>query len=144
MADRISVMDGGRLVQSGAPDTLYSAPNSASSPVFRRGQHHPGDCPDRAVATAIGDFPAGDLADGSAAVVVVPGRFAAGKRRGASRRGLHRRHHPGPHARPDSLVHLAVHDLHLHARAAGVFLPAAGERVRLTVDPAQAFVFPAS
>ncbi|MEC8563295.1 MAG: TOBE domain-containing protein, partial [Pseudomonadota bacterium] len=43
-----------------------------------------------------------------------------------------------------SLVHLAVHDLHLHARAAGVFLPPAGERVRLTVDPAQAFVFPAS
>ena len=146
MADRISVMDGGRLVQSGAPDTLYSAPNSAFvASFFGEVNTIPAIVRNRAVATAIGDFPAGDLADGSAAVVVVRPEGLRLESGAALRdedctgdiiqaRMLGR----------TSLVHLAVHDLHLHARAAGVFLPAAGERVRLTVDPAQAFVFPAS
>jgi iron(III) transport system ATP-binding protein len=47
-----------------------------------------------------------------------------------------------------SLVHLSVPDgrggtLHMHARAPGQFLPPEDSLLSVTIDPRQAFVFPA-
>jgi iron(III) transport system ATP-binding protein len=45
-----------------------------------------------------------------------------------------------------SLIHLSVptgtDELHLHARVPGLNSLESGSRVRITVDPSQAFVFP--
>ena len=144
MADRISVMDGGRWSKAARPTPFIARPTRPSSPVFSarstpsRRLSVTARWPPRLATSRPATWPTAARRWSSCARKVCGWKAA----RAADdctgdiiqARMLGR----------TSLVHLAVDDLHLHARTAGVFLPAAGEQVRLTVDPGQAFVFPAS
>ena len=153
MADQICVLKDGKMVQSGPPESLYRQPISAFvAGFFGEVTMLPAVVNNGVAATVIGDFPAPDLGDNTAATVVVrPEALLLEKAPAACTDA-----HLGMiiQARMlgrSSLVHVSVTntvppsvpaELHLHARVGGVFLPAAGERVRIAVDQAQSFVFP--
>ena len=152
MADRIVVMRAGRNVQTGRPDSLYYHPASAFVTEFfsdvnrLKGVVHAG-----VVQTPFGRLEAGRLADGSAAQILIrpealklspadgrPPEEDAAEARVLAARMLGR----------TSLVHLCTcrqsgEELHLHARVPGRFLPPEETVLRVRLDRAQAFVFPA-
>ncbi len=152
MADRIAVMRGGRIVQQGSPADLYCAPADAFVAAFFgevnlvEGQVH-----GNSVDTLAGPVAAVGLTDGAPVSVVIR---PEGVRIDPLTEGFTRE----PCGEVEqarllgrtSLVHLTMRGegarvgetLHLHARVPGVFLPRPGTRVRVSVDPAQTFVFP--
>jgi iron(III) transport system ATP-binding protein len=72
MADRIMLMDAGRIAQNGTPEELYHRPASLLAARFFSDLNEiAGVCRDGAVATPIGVFPATGLADGEEATVCV-------------------------------------------------------------------------
>lgn len=168
MADRILVMNEGRVIQDGTPVDTYFQPATAFvaalfGPVNRIG----GAVAGGHVATPLGTFEAPGLADGTAVEILIrpeglrlarPGEapeVRAGdvpcKPAPVSGSGSG----PAPiraiAARPlgrSSHVILKVPDgngraLTVEARVPGVFLPEPGAEVRVTVNPRQAYVFPA-
>ncbi len=152
MADRIALMNRGRLVQVGPPDRLYFHPASAfAAEFFSEVNRLPGRVAGGQVVTPLGFLPADTLADGTPIEVLVrpeairllPPGETAGHGHAAARviaaRLLGR----------TSLVHLSVETaegtpLHLHARVPGRFLPANEDAFSLDLDPALVFVFPLS
>ena len=152
MADRIALMKDGRFAQVGTPTDLYFQPKSAFAAAFfgdinriearvRRG---------RAI-TPLGEIAAEGFGEDEAVEVLIRPE------------GVHLQSGlaDGDGARPtvevvesrllgrSSLIHLTARgdgretgDVHLHARAPGHFLPAVQERLSLTLDPKQTFVFP--
>ncbi|WP_119165666.1 ABC transporter ATP-binding protein [Algihabitans albus] len=150
MADRIALMDQGRLIQVGAPDRLYFHPvNAFAAEFFGEINRLPGRVEAERVLTPLGPLPAEGLRDGQPVEVLVrpeairllpPGETAGPGYAGAqviAARLLGR----------TSLVHLSVEQaegapLHLHARIPGRFLPANEDAFSLDLDPALAFVFP--
>ncbi len=151
MADRILVMDNGRIVQSGTPYETYFHPTSAFvTALFGPVNRLETTVRDGRADSPLGTFEAAGLADGTAAHILVRveglklgmGPAASGdapKVRLISARLLGRSTH----------VRVAVADgadgeQILQARVPGAFLPEPGASIHVTVDPAQAFVFPAS
>ena len=151
MADRIALMNHGRLVQVGAPDRLYFHPATAfAAEFFGEINRLPGQVEGGQVLTPLGPLPAADLGDGRPVEVLVrpeairllppgetAGSGAAAMAQVIAARLLGR----------TSIVHLSVtwaggEPLHLHARVPGRFLPANEDVFSLDLDPALAFVFP--
>ncbi|MGE0743604.1 MAG: ABC transporter ATP-binding protein [Rhodospirillales bacterium] len=148
MGDRIAVMRQGRIVQEGTPEQLYLRPaNAYVAGLFSDVNRMTGTVAAGHVRTPIGVVCTPALADGLAVEVLVrpegvvlgapgdgsnaaaPGTVVAARLLGGS-----------------SLIHVAVAgpdgDAHVHARTAGVRRPAEGERVAVSLDPEQTFVFP--
>ncbi len=72
MADRIALMRAGRIVQQGAPYTLYSAPADRQAAMFFSDVNVvPGRVRGGAVETVFGPFPADGIDEGRTAEVVV-------------------------------------------------------------------------
>ena len=153
MADRIAVMRDGRIVQQGSPADLYCAPADAFvAAFFGEVNLIEGRVQGAAVDTLVGTVASDGIADGTEVSVVIR---PEGVRIEALSEGFSR----DPCGEVEqarllgrtSLVHLTMRgegarlgeSLHLHARVPGVFLPRPGTRVRVSVDPAQTFVFPA-
>jgi iron(III) transport system ATP-binding protein len=159
MADRIAVMREGAIVQEGTPAELYFHPVSAFvAAFFSQVNRIRSAVAGGAAATPFGPVPAPGLAEGSPVEVLIrpealrlaaldqgegltPGGQGAGGEAAVGKviaaRLLGR----------TSLIHLCAGDfqgdhLHLHARMPGRFLPAEDALVNVTLDLAQAFVFP--
>jgi iron(III) transport system ATP-binding protein len=148
MADRLLIMNDGRIVQAGRPHDVYAKPASAFvAALFGPVNRLTGRVQGGRVETSLGAFPAPGLADGSAAQVLIriegvraappgaepPGTKCAVTLRVIDARSLGRA----------SILHLAADGLSVQARIPGVFLPAPGQPVAVWTNPAQTFVFPA-
>lgn len=151
MADRVALMCDGRIVQVGPPSELYISPLSAFvASFFGEVNRLAGRVEEGRVATPFGALEAKDLASGTAVDVLIrpealrleslPAGSAAN---GAVAKVLAARM-----LGRSSLIHLSVavvggHDLHLHARVPGRFLPPETAQLAIFLDRSQAFVFPA-
>ena len=150
LADRIALMREGRIVQFGSPLDLYRRPVDAFAAGFfgevnrinaRVSSEH--------VQTPWGPLDAPEMLDGEEAAILIrpealrlqplgpDGAEGVGTAKVMASRMLGR----------SSLVHLSVngasgHDLHLHARVPGRFLPPEDEVLAVHLDRSQAFVFP--
>jgi iron(III) transport system ATP-binding protein len=148
MADRIAVMQDGRLAQVGTPMEIYFQPTTAFvARFFSEVNRLTGTVGDGCVDTPLGTVAVEDFADGTEVDVLVrpealrvrrvdggtpiyPARVLASRILGRS-----------------SLIHLSItiadgRDLHLHSRVPGRLLPAEHEIVDIELDFDQAFVFP--
>jgi iron(III) transport system ATP-binding protein len=145
MADRIAVMRAGRVVQMGEPAELYNRPvDSFVASTFGEINVLEAKVAGGAVETAVGRFAAAGLAEAQAAGVLIRPEGVTLTPAADGEAVVLVSHHLGR----SSLVHLRVEKpgmapQHLHARLPGSICPAEGARVRLRIDPAQAFVFPA-
>ncbi|MGQ7248798.1 TOBE domain-containing protein [Halomonas sp. V046] len=149
MADRIVLMRGGRIVQTGTPQQLYCAPQDPFVVTFFGEVNRlEGEVRGGYVHTAVG--PVGtQLDEGSRAQVLV--RPEALRVVEIEAPASHEHHSHVLMARllgRTSLLHLCVHgvegqEAHMHARVPGVFLPQEGQAVQVSLDPSQAFVFAA-
>tara|TARA_R110002167_G_scaffold162836_2_gene359416 strand:- start:1809 stop:2270 length:462 start_codon:yes stop_codon:yes gene_type:complete len=149
MADRIMVMQDGRIVQSGTPVEIYFHPKTVFvaelfGPVNRL------DCrvENGALVSALGRFPANGLADGSEAQILIrPEALSLSQPDTAdggvaltvvSARSLGRSTH----------LTLSLEDggtgTLFNARMPGVFLPETGSSVRASVAPENLLIFPKS
>ena len=148
MADRIAVMRDGRNLQTAPPEALYCQPaNAFVAEFFSEVNRLSGVVEGGTVQTPFGALSANGLSDGAAAEVLIRPEalklapvadIGAGSARVLAARMLGR----------TSLIHLCTcqqigEELHLHARVPGRFLPSEDEVLRVTLDPSQAFVFPA-
>jgi len=152
MADRIAVMRSGSLLQLGSPVDIYYHPASAYvAGFFSDVNRIAGTVQAGHVATPLGQLPAAGFPDGAAVEIImrpealkVGAEVIPGDGHGVARvltaRMLGRA----------SLLHLELdtaevegHPLHLHCRVPGLFLPQEGEKVAISLDPRQIFVFPA-
>ena len=149
MADRIVLMRDGRIVQIGTPQELYCHPlDPFVVTFFGEVNQLEGVVENGFVHTAIGPV-ATKLAEGSRVQVLV--RPEALRVVEIKSDVPHDHHSHVLIARllgRSSLLHLCVHGIdgqeaHLHARVPGVFLPEEGQAVQVSLDPSQAFVFPA-
>jgi iron(III) transport system ATP-binding protein len=152
MADRIAVMQSGRNIQTGPPDALYCRPTNAFvAEFFSDVNRLAGTVQSGEVQTPFGALSADGLAEGEAAEVLIrpealklaPSRDGDGDTEEGTARVLASRM-----LGRTSLVHLCTcrqtgEELHLHARVPGRFLPPEDAVLRVTLDPSQAFVFPA-
>ncbi|MEQ8194521.1 MAG: ABC transporter ATP-binding protein [Rhodospirillales bacterium] len=161
MADRILVMEQGRIVQSGTPEQTYCRPaNAYVAALFGPVNRLNGVVAQNHVDTPLGRFDAGHLTDGTRVQIFIrPEGIAVRKCRDMS-----------DSATPDSAaaasgtvmrvldvnllgrsshVHLGgigtpqSREIHLLARVHGVFVPERGSEVEIAVDTAHAFVFSA-
>jgi iron(III) transport system ATP-binding protein len=149
LGDRIALMDGGRLVQVGAPVDLYTRPATAfAARFFGEVNDVPGVVRGGRVATPVGSVPADDHPEGAAVRVLI--RPEALRLDGAEGRDgipILARVDAARLLGRTSLVHLSVPDgrggsIHLHSRMPGQYLPAEGTHVSVALDARQAFVFP--
>jgi iron(III) transport system ATP-binding protein len=159
MADRIAMMDRGRIVQIGTPSEIYGEPKSrfvaeffsdlnAIAGVVRQGR----------VATPFGPVPAGELPENTPVEVLIRPEALRVDLNGQGNQGIAARVVAARLLGRTSLVHLCLnldpahlHDRplaenqheHWHARVPGRFLPAEESVVRVVLDTTQSFVFPA-
>ena len=141
IADRIALLQQGRLVQLGAPEELYERPRTLfAARYFCDLNEIPGEIRDGRAQTALGVFDAPGLADGACVVGIRPQAFSFGDK-GLEAVVLNRRF-----TGEAQLVGCSVEGLSapLEARIAPGHGPAPGERVRLGVAAAGVLVFPAS
>ena len=150
MADRIAVMNTGRIVQEGSPSELYCSPSSAFvagifSELNRINGVIRGDC----VFTDLGALPIKGFRDGDPVLVTIrPEAVRIHSAKVAENRRLAAVVESRLLGRT-SLVHLSypwpVPDngrrWHLHARVPGVVLPDPGQVVSFDLDLSQIFVF---
>ncbi len=150
MADRLLVMNDGRIMQAGRPHDVSATPASAFvAALFGPVNRLSGRVQGGRVETALGVFAAPGLADGAACQILIriegvraappgaepPGVGGTVTLNVIDARSLGRA----------SILHLADGDggLSVQARIPGVFLPAPGQPVAVWTNPAQTFVFPA-
>ena len=156
MADRIAVMRGGSLQQLGSPVDIYYRPASAYvAGFFSDVNRIAGTVRHGAVATPFGMLAAEGFPEGAAVEIVMRpealqvepqgqagplSAAAAHTARVLTARMLGRA----------SLLHLELRaggpesaPLHLHCRVPGLFLPAEGEQIAISLDSRQVFVFAA-
>jgi iron(III) transport system ATP-binding protein len=148
MADRIALMNRGRIEQAGKPVEVYGHPASAFvARFFGEVNELRGIVRDRAVATPFGSLRADGHAEAASVQVVIRPEALkltpADSDKGApciakvmASRLLGR----------SSWIHLDIggsgeHPQHFHARVPGSYLPAEDEMLAVRLDPAQAFVF---
>ena len=148
MSDNIVVLDQGQVCQTGRPVNLYCQPSTAFvAEFFGEVNRIEGRVDHGQINTVLGSFAAPEsLADGDPVSIVIRHEALNIEPNGDSEsanafvmeaRLLGRA----------SLIHLSVpagtEELHFHARVPGLNSLQQGAPVRITVDPAQAFVFPA-
>jgi len=147
MGDRIALLDSGGIVQQGSASELYCRPrNPLVATFFGEVNRLPGRVQAGQVPTPLGPLPAPQLADGVAVEVLL------------RTEGIRLEHHCGSGRAPNAVIH-SVRWLGQLSRIELQTLPDAqpltvhmlgptphhaGERVRLTIDPELAFVFPAT
>jgi iron(III) transport system ATP-binding protein len=152
MADRIALMKDGRFAQIGTPTELYFQPTSAFAAAFfgdiNRFEAAVGG---GKVATPLGDIPAEGFADGARVEVLIRPeglQLQSDLAEGASGQAVAEVVESRLLGR-SSLIHLTAagrgagsEAIHLHARAPGHFLPPVREKLAVSLDPKQTFVFP--
>ena len=144
MSDRIVVLRDGHVVQTGRPVNLYCQPSSAFvAEFFGEVNQVEGVVVKDKVVTSIGEFSAPKtLADGSPAIVIIRHEALLID---AGNDGVVGEVMESRLLGRASLIHLSVptgrDEIHLHARIPGLNSIEVGSQVRVTVDPAQAFVF---
>ena len=151
MADRIYLMQAGKLIQSGPPAEVYARPNSAfAARFFSNINELEGVVQDGAVATPLGPIAAEGRAPGARVKVLfrpesldcAPLNGGAGGKAVVLAATVTEVRFIGV-AR--LLRVLAATEggtaLDLQVRATGAYAPEVGTKVGLTLDPAQAFVF---
>ena len=165
MADRIAMMDRGRLVQIGSPSEIYGQPaNRFVAEFFSDLNVIPGIVRGGRVATPFGPVAAGGMAEGCHVEVLIrPEALRIHGPNGHDAAGVAARVVAARLLGRTSLVHLCLnldpahrHDgadargtpaetahEHWHARVPGRFLPAEGSLVQVALDATQSFVFPA-
>jgi iron(III) transport system ATP-binding protein len=149
MADRIALMQAGRIVQVGEPSDLYFRPAEAfAAEFFGEVNRISSRVSGGGAASPFGPLPAAGLPDGTPVTCLI--RSEALKLRTVPPNGTTAPHAVVEAARllgRSSLIHLHTHPstghtLHLHARAMGVSLLQPGTEVWIEVDPRLVFVFP--
>jgi len=147
MADRILVMNEGRIVQAGTPSETYYHPGSAYvAALFGPVNRLQGRVAQGRLETALGTFPADALDEGASAQIMIRPegiRVQAAEEHGAVGAKVVNARLLGS----ASHLHLVVENssadgVDLQARIPGAFLPERGETIRIGVQPDQAFVFP--
>ncbi len=142
MADRIALMDDGRILQEGAPAELYRAPRSAFCATFvGEANALRSVVIGESIATVLGQVPANGHADGASVDILirpeglqidaengVPGQVKSVRILGRS--GL-------------ATIELES-GVEVTARLFWSNLPKEGQMVRVSADPAMTFVFPAA
>ena len=149
LADRIVLMRDGRIVQTGSPVDLYCRPVDAfAASFFGEVNHLAGQVGTGRVNTPFGVLSAQGLADGGAVEILIrPEGLHIHAGEGAGDGRVRGRVEAARLLGRTSLIHLSVDDgaggeLHMHSRMPGQFLPEEQSQVTITLDPAQAFVFP--
>lgn len=143
MADRISIMGEGKIVQTGTPDTLYRKPNSAYTASFM-GEVNRFHAPvEKGVAkTPFGDFKS-NISTPYAEIIIRPEALKLSS--GDDQKGCKAFVMASRLIGGFSLVHMRCKgfekEIHLHARIFGHCLPKIGEVFYVTVDSKQLFVF---
>ena len=145
-ADRIVLMRDGAVVQAGTPDELYATPVDAFTAAFFGAVNRvPGTVAGAEIRTSLGVLANPGFGDGEAVEVLIRpdglSLAAGGERRGAEMQvcSVH-------FAGASSVVRLSEryddpdHD-HFHARLPGLTRHRTGEKVRISIDPGQSFVF---
>ena len=136
-ADRLALMDAGRILQTGTPRELYLRPVSlAAAHLLGEADALPARVANGVAETAFGATPAPAAADGPAVVMARPEAYRLGDGRDVE---VTSSRFAGGYVD----VHLTVDGVVGHAHVFGAAAPAAGERVRVSLDPAFCAVFPA-
>lgn len=143
MADRIALLDRGRVVQAGTAEDLYTRPlNGFVAEFFGEINRLEGKVEAGGVATRFGALPARGLDDGCPVDILIRPRGLEidpdGGSQGARATVINARL-----VGPDSLIDLMLDhtDISLRARIPGAVLPEIGASVGVTLDQSQAFVF---
>ncbi|MDB6179958.1 ABC transporter ATP-binding protein [Paracoccus fistulariae] len=144
MADRIAIMDQGRVLQQGAPLDLYHRPaNLAVAQFFSDLNLLPGKVSHGGVATGIGAISAGPLAEGTAVTCAIRPEHLRPARStdGAACAKVSRIQKLGR----ENLIELSLPETSqkLRCNIAGSCDFKLGDRVTLDYDPATVMVFPA-
>jgi iron(III) transport system ATP-binding protein len=149
LGDRIALMKQGRLVQVGRPEDLYLRPvNSFAAGFFGEINRLDGIVRNGCVDTPLGCVHPTKLADGIAVEVLIrPEMLALSETKPVTGTATQARVQAARLLGRTSLVHMTVEDsqagpVHLHARVAGVWLPAEDSAVWIALDAGRAFVFP--
>ena len=145
MSDKIVVLRDGQVQQTGRPVNLYCQPNSAFvAEFFGEVNQLEGIVANGTIQTVLGVFEAPeDCVEGQQVQIVIryEALFIEPDSTGANAEVMEARL-----LGRASLIHLSVptgtNALHLHARVPGLNSLQIGSKVRITVDPSQAFVFP--
>lgn len=160
MADRIAMMDKGRIVQIGTPSEIYGQPaNRFVAEFFSDLNAVPGVVRQGQVATPFGPVSARGLPENVPVEVLIrPEALRIEAAEGNSQNGVAARVVAARLLGRTSLVHLCLNldpshshvgrldetqHQHWHARVPGRFLPAEESLVRVALDTTQSFVFPA-
>ncbi|MCB1500408.1 MAG: ABC transporter ATP-binding protein [Bauldia sp.] len=144
MAERILMMQGGRVVQSGSAEALCRQPKTLQvARFFAEWNELPAVGLKGKAATAAGDFPAPGLRDGQTAVVCIrpSGIHFVPAAKGATGGRIVSRHFLGETEMLHVVVQGLAHPLRVVAPpGAG---PATGSTIAFAADPADVLVFPA-
>jgi iron(III) transport system ATP-binding protein len=142
MADRIAVMQAGRLVQVGPAEDVYLRPaDPFMARFFGPVNEVPANVKDGVAATPLGSFPAAGAAEGRALAVIRPEAMVLGPDGGGG---------DGVEAAVTDIRLIGAYwrvaleteaGLQLRARTT-VRPPGTGERIRVTVDPQRLILFP--
>jgi len=144
MSDRIYVMRSGRIEQAGRPIDLYCRPQNAFvAEFFGEVNRIDGIVHKGHLVTPLGQFDIPQGKEGQSASLII------------RHEGLVIGNGDAPNAEVMetrllgrySLVHLSLplakgEDLHLHARVPGLNMFSPGQKVTLSVDPSQVFIYP--
>ncbi len=150
MADRILIMNEGRIVQAGTPLETYNHPDNAFvAALFGPVNRITGTVENGMVDTPLGVFEAKGMADGDKAEILIrpegihlapAGEQAPGEP--VAKVDFARLLGRSSHVRLHCSREVHGKDVYLEARIPGIFLPESGTPVLVKVDSRQAFVFP--
>ena len=149
MSDNIIVMRDGEVQQTGRPVNLYCQPNSAFvAEFFGEVNRLEGRVTNGCIQTVLGNFDAPEtMGEGDPASIVIR-HEALNIEPNGSKAETNAFVMEARLLGRASLIHLSVpagtEELHFHARVPGLNSLKTGSPVRITVDTAQAFVFPAN
>jgi iron(III) transport system ATP-binding protein len=145
MSDYIYVMKDGHIQQAGRPIDLYCRPQSVFvAEFFGEVNRIDGQARDGCLRTPLGNFNVHHGYSGTASLVIRHEALIIGSDGNDSVNAeVMETRLLGRH----SLIHLSMptedgEDVHLHARVPGLNMISPGEKVFLSVDPDQVFVFP--
>ncbi|MBI2255715.1 MAG: ABC transporter ATP-binding protein [Proteobacteria bacterium] len=149
MADRIYLMEAGRIVQSGSPDALYHRPVSPFvTRFFSNTNELTGRVSGGMLATPFGALPAAGLGDGTDVQVLIRPESlqwvsaGSGSLPTASGRVEEVRFLGGSKLLVVRVEGATGEGMLFHVRHSGRHLPEAGSRILLQLDPADALIFP--
>jgi iron(III) transport system ATP-binding protein len=150
MADRIVVMNAGRVEQIDRPDRLYTAPaNAFVTTFFSSINRLEGSVRGGMVATPFGPVAAPNLGEGTRVEILIrPEALRVAPLNGALPTGAARAHVLDARMlRRASFIHLCFGEfegqhLHFHSREPGRLMPKTGDHVAVTLERAQTFLFP--